>query len=110
MNTRLGHKQLAVALLAATTIIPAIATARVADQNADSSSITVSYADLNITTNEGVAVLYRRLQSASRQVCGSYSGRTSVQEATMIRRCFDEALTNAVASTGSTKLAAMHTE
>ncbi len=30
---------------------------------------TVSYADLNLESEEGVRVLYRRLQHASREVC-----------------------------------------
>ena len=36
----------------------------------ETNKATVSYADLNLENEEGVRVLYRRLQRASKEVCG----------------------------------------
>ncbi len=46
----------------------------------------VSYADLNLESEEGVRVLYRRLQHASREVCSPNETRT----------CYRRTLSNAV--------------
>ncbi len=108
MNTLYGSKNMAIALLAAASIVPDIATARVADQNTDSSSVAVQYADLNLASDDGVAVLYRRLQTASRRVCGNNIGKTTLHEARLIKLCSDEALNNAVQATGSQRLIALH--
>jgi len=48
--------------------------------------VTVSYADLNLESEEGVRVLYRRLQRASSEVCSPNETRT----------CYRRTLSNAV--------------
>ena len=63
---------------------------------------TVSYADLNLENEEGVRVLYQRLQYASKEVCSvaslkipeSLLARSSRRRAT--RHCYRETLSNAV--------------
>ncbi len=63
---------------------------------------TVSYADLNLENEEGVRVLYQRLQHASKEVCGvaslkipeSILAKSSRRRAT--RQCYRESLSNAV--------------
>ncbi len=70
---------------------------------------TVSYADLNLENEEGVRVLYRRLQYASKEVCGvrwlkiaGSSGRRQFQQ------CYREALSNAVDRFDNEDLARVH--
>ncbi len=63
---------------------------------------TVPYADLNLENEEGVRVLYQRLQYASKEVCSVASPKlaeslimkSSRRRAT--RQCYRETLSNAV--------------
>ncbi len=67
----------------------------------------VSYADLNLESEEGVQVLYRRLQRASREVCvvTSLMIAESRQQA---RRCYRQTLSNAVNKFDNEDLARIH--
>ncbi len=59
---------------------------------------TVSYADLNLENEEGVRVLYRRLQRASREVCGGGSlrhGGSIILKSSRLQ-CYRETLSNSV--------------
>ena len=59
---------------------------------------TVSYADLNLENEESVRVLYRRLQRASKEVCGVTSRLIagSIGHFQGTKRCYRETLSNAV--------------
>ncbi len=59
---------------------------------------TVSYADLNLENDESVRVLYRRLQRASKEVCGVTSRLIagSIGHFQGTKRCYRETLSNAV--------------
>ena len=80
-------------------------------------NITVSYADLNLENEEGVRVLYQRLQRATNKVCstrlleipGSLS--VSLQSGTKqeIRQCYRESLSNAVEKIDNVILTRIHT-
>ncbi len=68
----------------------------------ETNKFTVSYADLNLESEEGVRVLYQRLQYASKEVCGvaslkipqSILANSSRRRAT--RQCYRETLSDAV--------------
>ena len=70
----------------------------------------VSYGDLNINNEEGVAVLYRRLQVASAEVCSVR--RAWKRKCTSCMRdaenCYEDALSRAVDAVGSELLLALH--
>ncbi len=70
----------------------------------------VSYGDLNINNEKGVAVLYRRLQSASAEVCNVR--RAWQRKCTSCMRdaqeCYEDALSKAVDAVGSDLLLALH--
>ena len=70
----------------------------------------VSYGDLNINNEEGVAVLYRRLQIASAEVCSVR--RAWKRKCTSCMRdakeCYEDALSKAVDAVGSDLLLALH--
>ena len=74
---------------------------------------TVSYTDLNLENEEGVRVLYRRLQRASKEVCGVTSLKiagslpVSLQRGTP-KRCYRETLSNAVDKIDSEDLTRIH--
>ena len=70
----------------------------------------VSYGDLNLNNEEGVAVLYRRLQNASAEVC---SIRRAQKRKCMsclrdAKVCYRDALSRAVDAVGSELLFALH--
>lgn len=70
----------------------------------------VSYGDLNINNEEGVAVLYRRLQDASAEVCSVR--RAWKRKCTKCMRdakdCYEDALSKSVDAVGSELLLALH--
>ena len=68
---------------------------------------TVRYSDLNLSTADGVRVLYQRLKAASRNVCRAYEGRELARVSSW-RACYDEALTGAVTQLNIPNLTAAH--
>jgi UrcA family protein len=84
------------ALIAASLFLSAgtVATAAVAEER----TIEVSYSDLNLDHISGQRALASRISNAAEQVCGSASGRTSLQEASRVRRCIRGATEIAMAS------------
>ncbi len=76
----------------------------------------VSYADLNLESEEGVRVLYRRLQRASNKLCsdappkiaGSLPKIYQLSNGVEIRQCYREALSNAVDKIDNEDLTRVH--
>ncbi len=70
----------------------------------------VSYADLNLENEDSVQVLYRRLQHASREVCGVTSlliaGSIGYLQGT--KQCYRETLSNAVDKFDNDDLTRIH--
>ena len=71
---------------------------------------TVSYADINLESEEGVRVLYRRLQRTSKKVCGVTSLFTagSVHSLSKAQQCYRESLSNAVDKFDNEDLTRIH--
>jgi UrcA family protein len=63
----------------------------------------VSYKDLNLNSNEGTRVLYRRIQGAANQVCGKVETR-DLQGERVHKACFERAISQAVAAVNSPML------
>ncbi len=70
----------------------------------------VSYADLNLESEESVRVLYRRLQHASREVCGvtSLLIAGSIYHLQATKQCYRHALSNAVDKFDNEDLTRIH--
>ncbi len=70
----------------------------------------VSYADLNLESEEGVRVLYQRLQHASKEVCGVASLRIigSLRFLSKAQQCYRETLSNAVDKIDNEDLTRIH--
>jgi UrcA family protein len=51
---------------------------------------TVHYSDLNLNTQAGAEVLYKRIRNAAEQVCGDVGSR-QLEEAAAARACVDQA-------------------
>ena len=82
--------------------------------NIEVAKATVSYTDLNLESEEDVQELYRRLQYASKEVCGvaslkipeSILARSSHRRA--IRQCYRQTLSNAVDKFDNEDLTRIH--
>ena len=70
-------------------------------------SITVSYADLDLSKQTGVAVLYRRIEAAANRVCGSKPALDVKQIYAQVD-CVQGAVANAVGEVNVRQLAALH--
>ena len=70
----------------------------------------VSYLDLDVSTEAGLMTLYKRLQGATDAVCGprSLEEAGSFEQLTFNKQCYRDALTKAVAKFNSTKLDEIH--
>ena len=81
-----------------------------APNSLESTSTTVSYADQDLDSEEGVQAVYRFLQRASKEVC---SGGTSRHDRSVIMkssrlRCYRESLSNAVSQIDNENLTRFH--
>jgi UrcA family protein len=70
-------------------------------------SVTVSYADLDLSKQAGVAALYRRIEAAANRVCGSKPAHDVKQIYAQVN-CVHNAVANAVADVDVRQLAALH--
>jgi UrcA family protein len=71
-------------------------------------SVKVSFADLDLSTNAGAATLYKRIQIAANQVCGSYNERRGMKFYQDWKTCRSQAVANAVAKVDRPTLTAVH--
>ena len=92
MNTSIAYTGLRG--LTATVIFGALAASFSAISTADSRpvSVTVKFADLNISSPSGALVLYNRIRTAAQSACAYYWFKTDADEA----RCVHDAIENAV--------------
>lgn len=99
-------KRIAFIVLAAAPITM-VAAAR-AQQSADAPAhMTVSYADLNLNSDAGISVLYKRLRHAARQVCGDWD-TTSLSRGLATAACINKAMSEAVAQVNSPMLTGLY--
>jgi UrcA family protein len=69
-------------------------------------SVTVSYADLNVSDMAGARTLYRRISAAAGVVCGEEGRR--LEEQVPWRSCYQGAIAEAVAAVNSPLLSSVH--
>lgn len=70
----------------------------------------VTYSDLNVDKEAGAHTLYRRLQIASKKVCGveSIKNAGGIRETSEQQRCYRETLDEAVAKINNPTLTEIH--
>ena len=108
MNTSIA-KAISVILIA-TTLVVATSNAQGAPPERKASlhsSVTVKFADLNTATPEGARILYRRIQSAARKVCGS-SSPWDPGSYWASKICYDATVNDAVLQVNRPTLTALH--
>ena len=86
--------------------VPAIASA----EDFKGRSEKVTYCDLNVEKESGAHTLYRRLQQASKRVCGveSIKNAGGIREISEQQRCYRETLDAAVAKVNNATLTDIH--
>ena len=86
--------------------VPAIASA----DELQGRSEKVTYSDLNVDKESGAHALYRRLQYASKRVCGveSIKNAGGVREVSRQQRCYRNTLDEAVAKINNATLTEIH--
>jgi UrcA family protein len=99
MNKSITNK-LFQAVLTAGTLIVAVSTAAHAAQIPQ---VHVKYADLNVSSPAGAAVLYQRIRVAATQVCGTPDQR-DLSRLVQAKTCTDKAIANAVTAVGNATL------
>lgn len=77
-----------------------------ANAPAETRSVSVRYADLDLASAAGAAALYQRLQGAARVVCG-YADR-NLAMLRYVNRCNHSAISDAVSSVNAPLLSAIH--
>jgi len=70
----------------------------------------VRYSDLNLSSHQGVARLYQRIEAAARYVCGSDSGSRSLTDWSQARACAETSASRAVATIDNAALTAFYTK
>jgi UrcA family protein len=60
-------------------------------------SLTVQFADLDLSKDPGLATLFDRIKGAAERVCSAHSGGTTLRDQQQYAACVDFALSNAVA-------------
>jgi UrcA family protein len=69
--------------------------------------VTVNYSDLNLSAQEGVLRLYRRIEAAARLVCAGYDSMELTLQG-KYRQCQKNAVDAAVRQVGAEKLTEVH--
>ena len=87
-----------------TAAVAAVCLASVAiNVHADEAARTVRYSDLNLNTQAGAAVLYKRIRNAAEAVCGDVGPRPLAQ-AVAVKACVDRAIFAGVRSVNAPML------
>jgi UrcA family protein len=60
-------------------------------------SLTVQFADLDLSKDAGAATLFNRIKGAAQSVCSTHSGGTTLRDKQQHAACVEFALSNAVA-------------
>lgn len=78
------------------------------DPNRVHTSVTVSYADLDLTDAAGARTLYARLKSAARQACGPEPWVRDLYSTADYNACYRNALNKSVNGVDNDRLHALH--
>ena len=81
--------------LASTAVLSLVLNAAYAEEAPK--SLTVQFADLDLSKDAGAATLFNRIKGAAKRVCSTHSDGTTLREKQKYAACIEFALSNAVA-------------
>ena len=82
-------------------------TAFAAEQNTSTLSVTVKYADLDLTGREGAQVMATRIHNAARDICGGDEMNADMTQRRLARACVDQISVRAASKLNSALVTAM---
>lgn len=101
-------KLVTTSLIVGTSVLGAsLTSAALAAPPTDTVQLAVDYADLDLTTRDGLEVLHRRIVAAARTVCPA-PRNADVKLKGLARECRTQAIEGALRSIGNAELAALH--
>ena len=92
--------------IAATAVLLCLGITPAWSASPDTHSVTVSFRDLDLSTQQGARTLYGRIQSAARQVCG-HAGADLIEQS-IWRSCYRNTVSDAVGKVNNPLLTAVH--
>ena len=98
-----NHRNFPLAAVAAVCLAAVTVGARANEAVDTAPALTVRYADLNLNTRAGAAVLYTRIRMAAKQVCGDVGVQPLVQAAAA-KACVARAIVASVRSVNNPNL------
>jgi UrcA family protein len=93
--------------LATTLALSFAATTTFARDDIITKSEVVRFGDLNLSSDEGIRALYKRLRNAARKVCSQANDSVHLEQRSL-RACQDKAIADAVDKVNRPALTAMH--
>jgi UrcA family protein len=110
MNNAKRNKLLPTTLLVMSCSIPLAGTAAIKTNAVGERTVSVTMADLNLAEPQGVSVLFRRLQRAADDVCGSRHllAAGSLKQRQLNQHCYAQTLGKAVREIGNAELTELH--
>jgi UrcA family protein len=69
----------------------------------ETNSLTVRYSDLNLNSAAGAKVLYQRIRTAAKQLCGDVDDR-QLGRAAVAKACLDQTIENSVRAVNNMQL------
>ena len=95
-------------MVCAAWVIPAGAGVAAAASLNNPPQVVVKYDDLNVRTDQGAKVLYRRIRGAAQTVCEAYEAGGHLIAPAAWRACFNQAMASAVKKIGNERVTALH--
>jgi UrcA family protein len=106
-RSRSSPAKLALLMLGSVVAATGVGAANAATANSDVPSIVVKYSELSLATDAGVKELYRRIESAAKQVCPQPTIRDLIF-AQRVVECRDQAVARAIRQIDNSRLAALY--
>jgi UrcA family protein len=79
-------------------------------QSDETPSVTVQYADLNLSTGAGAKAMLQRIQHAANSVCGPQSSQPIDRMARLHETCVKQAISHAVSQLKNPMVTALYTD
>lgn len=108
MNSSRFARRAGVALLAVGATIAQAAFVNAASAGVPAGAVTVRFSDLDLSSGDDVARLYRRIRVAAESSCGVDESKDARLYSSRDRNCVDEAVGTGVATINNGQLSAFH--
>src|SRR5258708_4698014 len=94
------------AAVAAISLFAGVSTASAATPSGDTVSVTISYGDLDLSTNAGARIVLARITHAAGEICGSQPDTRLLDQTRAYSGCMTSVTNRAVAKLGNAKVSA----